>query len=161
MDNSNDRVGYFSHAIDRLDLQPGDHIYVWRQLGTYSHHGIYTRSGKVIHLSGARGQSKSKSTARVRESTLDEFLDGNQLRLVAYGVKSSTREIKRKGTCHVRSSRSVEKILETAEYYLQNPHQWDSYHLINNNCEHFAYYCKTGIKRSAQIDSITQPLTST
>ena len=94
MDDSKNRVRFFSHAIDRNNLQPGDHIYVHR-IG-YSHHGIYTRSGKVIHLSGDPELSKSKSTAKVRECTLDEFLEGSQLRLVAYGVKCLTRRIKKK-----------------------------------------------------------------
>ena len=29
-----------------------------------------------------------------------------------------------------------------------------SYHLLFNNCEHFALWCKTGVKQSHQIDEI-------
>ena len=153
--NSKDRVGKFTHAIDRNDLQPGDHIYVYNSWLMYSHHGIYIGNDRVIHLSGG-GQSK-KSAAMVRECTLDEFLNGNQLRLVAYGVKPITRRIKKSGTCHILGSRSVEKVLDTAKYYLQNPDKWGRYNVFTNNCEHFAYCCKTSNKRSAQVDSFLRP----
>ena len=77
----------------------GDHIYV-RRFPFYTHHGIYIGADpkhEVIHLSG-RSRSK-KSDAKVRTCTLDEFLDGGQLRLVAYGVSYLTRFIKISGTC--------------------------------------------------------------
>lgn len=154
-DNSKDRVGYFSHAVDRSDLQPGDHIYVYRRW-FYSHHGIYTRDDRVIHLTGQHGWSVpgsigTKLTATVQVCTLDEFLNGNQLRLVAYGVDLASCVVKKSGSCHLSKSRSADKVLPTAEYYLEYPQEWGPYNVITNNCEHFAYYCKTGTKRSAQL----------
>ena len=160
-DNSKDRVGYFYHAIDRCDLQPGDHIYVYNSwLSSYSHHGIYTGDDRVIHFTGGgqggwssfSNSSTAKSTARIQACTLDEFLNGNQLRLVAYGVKTITTFFKRPGSSYVQKCHSAQEVIETAEYYLQNPQKWGEYHLLKNNCEHFAHCCKTGIKRSAQID---------
>ena len=153
--NSKDRVGKFTHAIDRSDLQPGDHIYVYNSWLMYSHHGIYTGDDRVIHLSG--GEQSKKAAAQVRECTLDEFLNGNQLRLATYGVKRITRRIKKSGTCHILGSRSVQDVLYTAEYYLQNPDKWGRYNVLTNNCEHFAYCCKTSNKRSSQVDGYLRP----
>ena len=96
-DNSKDRVGsgYFTHAISRSVLKKGDHIIVNRSwFPFYTHHGIYTGADpkhEVIHLSG-RSRSK-KSDAKVRTCTLDEFLDGGQLRLVAYGHTPTVAEL--------------------------------------------------------------------
>ena len=151
MDNSKDRVDFFSHAINKCDLRPGDHIYVYNSWLGYSHHGIYIGRNRVIHFSGPPRGGKSKSTAMVRECSLDEFLNGNQLRLVAYGVSYAARLLKISGTCHQTECHSAEKAIETAEDHAMHPHKWNDYDLIQNNCEHFAFFCKTGIKRSAQI----------
>ena len=121
-DDSKNRVGYFSHAIERSELKEGDHIYVRRLF--YTHHGIYTGDPKheVIHLSGRR-RSK-KSDAKVRTCTLDEFLSGGQLRLVAYGVPYLTRLIKLAGTCHSSNCRTAERVLKTALFYNTKPEIW-------------------------------------
>lgn len=168
-DDSKDRVGYFSHAIDKSKLKPGDHIYVYNSWLGYSHHGIYTGDNRVIHFAGgaeqggwfSSGSSVAKSSAKIQACTLDEFLNGNQLRLVAYDADSLARRIKRSGCCHIKASRNVEEVLKEAEYYLQNPAKWGRYNLITNNCEHFAYYCKTGIKMSAQAAEFVSPSTMT
>ncbi|GBG68918.1 hypothetical protein CBR_g3617 [Chara braunii] len=44
-----DDVG-IGRLIDRSELVVGDHIYVWRMCGTYSHHGIYVGNDQVIHF---------------------------------------------------------------------------------------------------------------
>ena len=193
-DNSKDRVGYWSHAIDRSDLQPGDHIYVYNSWLGYSHHGIYIGNNEVIHLTGQGKQggwssgissrlssgsssggwsgpssgsgltsgsnsfahSASKLTAQpsqIQSCTLNEFLNGNQLRLVAYGASSSAKRWKRAGSCHTCKCRSANEVIKTAKYYLKNPQAWGDYDVIKNNCEHFAHYCKTKEMESAQGSS--------
>lgn len=34
------KMGVFSNKIDHEQLNPGDHIYSWRQAYIYAHHGI-------------------------------------------------------------------------------------------------------------------------
>lgn len=34
-------MGVFSNKIDHEQLNPGDHIYSWRQAYIYAHHGIF------------------------------------------------------------------------------------------------------------------------
>ena len=137
----------------------GDHIYV-RKFPFYTHHGIYIGDPKheVIHLSG-RTRSK-KSDAKVRTCTLDEFIDGGQLRLVAYGVSYLTRFIKISGTCHSSDCRTAERVLKTALFYNADPKKWGEYDLSVNNCEHFWYYCKTWKNSSAQVEGTAGLLTS-
>ena len=42
-------------------------------------------------------------------------------------------------------------MIKRAEYYLSNPDEWENYHLLFNNCESFAVYCKTEQKVSRQV----------
>lgn len=88
-DDSSKRAGLIIHSVYKSDLKPGDHIYCYRALFAYSHHGIYIgeRDCEVIHFAGRTGETKSKSTAGIRKCTLAEFLDGDQLRLVAYDTQ--------------------------------------------------------------------------
>ena len=144
-DDSKDRVRFFSHSLERDKLKPGDHIYVYRKLGLYQHHGIYTgkpgREDQVIHVSALK--SESKTTARVRETTMDEFLDGGNVRLVAYGEHRVTTDWKRTGTTHSLRSRSASEVVATAKHFARNPDKWGKYKLFGNNCEDFATFCKT------------------
>ncbi|KAJ8539356.1 hypothetical protein K7X08_013608 [Anisodus acutangulus] len=43
-------MGLVSHKIERSELAAGDHIYSWRTLFAYSHHGIYVGGSKVVHF---------------------------------------------------------------------------------------------------------------
>ena len=36
--------------------------------------------------------------------------------------------------------------MQTAQYYVLHPEEWEDYHVLWNNCEHFAVFCKTGKK---------------
>ena len=52
------------------DLNHGDHIYVRRKGLLYSHHGIYTEEGAVIHYKGA---DKEKRDPAVIITDIDKF----------------------------------------------------------------------------------------
>lgn len=142
-----------AHLVERSQLRPGDHIYTWRALGIYSHHGIYTgkKGRKVIHFTGDQAVLKSKSSARIRASSLEEFLEGGSLHMAVYGhTKELLYYMKRSGTCYSDESDLPEKVVKRAETYLDDPDKWDDYNLFFNNCESFAVYCKTGKKQSQQ-----------
>ncbi|XP_064385563.1 uncharacterized protein LOC135334340 [Halichondria panicea] len=144
-DDSIFRVYHLSHTIHPNHLKPGDHIYAYRKLRVYSHHGIYigrNNSGVhiVIHFTGAPGTYKSKSTAKIRRASLDEFLDGADLQLVSYHENA----VEQPGISHARKSQPAAEVIKMAEYYSMNPDTWGDYHLFNNNCEHFSIFCKTG-----------------
>ena len=103
----------------------GDHVFV-RRLG-YTHHGIDTGDGTVIHYTGEVGQ---KSNAAVRETPMDGFAKGCLVLVRPYG------------TCD-----SNDNTIARARSRLGEA----SYHLVFNNCEHFAVWCKTGHHRSEQV----------
>ncbi len=141
-DDSASRVHFASHLKRRRNLKPGDHIYVYRVLHLYQHHGIYTGEeggGEVIHVSGHKF---SKTSATVTSSSLSEFLDGGLLHLVSYNDPRTNFKIY--GTSHTSCSRPAEDVVRTAKELLSNPMSWGTYNLVHRNCETFAYYCKTG-----------------
>lgn len=149
-DDSSERVGWLFHAISKKDLKPGDHIYCYRMIFLYRHHGIYVgrKDCEVIHFSGT--QNKDKSEAQVRKCTLQEFCDGDQLCLVAYSYSCLLSAFKRGDACHVFKCDTSESVIERAQHYLNRPDLWGEYHLLFNNCETFAIYCKTEKKYSSQ-----------
>jgi len=110
------------------DLNPGDHIYVRRHF--YSHHGIYTGYGTVIHYTG---EEKEKRDPLVSETDIGDFLKGGRLR-------------RRDHKCRLPPSETISRARE---------HLSDKgYSLTFNNCEHFATYCATGKKKSRQVRKV-------
>ncbi|KAL6979404.1 hypothetical protein U1Q18_021071 [Sarracenia purpurea var. burkii] len=43
-------MGILSHRVERSEMVAGDHIYTWRAVFAYSHHGIYVGGNKVVHF---------------------------------------------------------------------------------------------------------------
>lgn len=107
----------------------GDHLKVVR-VG-YSHHGIYEGDGKVIHYSGEPG---SKQSAAVMQSPLEEFANGGTVEVVLYAESFPPNEVVTRARSRLGEAR---------------------YHLLTNNCEHFARWCKTGDHASEQVHSAT------
>lgn len=108
-------------------LAKGDHVSVSR--GLYTHHGIYTGNGTVIHYSGEPG---SKRNATIREDWLEHFVNGGRLEVVSYDEEYPAW-----------------RVLQHAHSRLGE----NGYDLFGNNCEHFARWCKIGDHKSAQADT--------
>lgn len=102
----------------------GDHIRVDR--GGYSHHGIDVGDGTVIHYTGEVGQ---KTNAAVQQTSLVTFAAGGVVEIVEYADPPS------------------DSVLDRARSRLGE----DRYHLVLNNCEHFARWCRTGSHQSDQV----------
>ncbi len=114
----------------------GDHIFV-HCLG-YSHHGIDLGNGRVIHFDFHPWQSLTRKLAKTREpkiceADISEFAQGRPLVVRNYP------------TCD-----DVGVVIERAESRLADK----GYHLFNNNCEHFAIWCKTGKSHSTQVHDL-------
>jgi len=106
-------------------MSRGDHIYVSR--GIYTHHGIDAGDGTVIHFTGEPGAKRNAAIAR---SSMTEFLQGAECSVRRYGKRDD-----------------VEKTMARAESRIGAT----GYHLIINNCEHFATWCCTGRSVSQQV----------
>ena len=115
----------------------GSHLKVAR-LG-YSHHGVYLGNGMVIHYASLCEGLKS---APVEVTTLAVFQGkAKKVEVVSYaGIK-----------CF-----SPDQIIKRAMSRLGE----NKYHLITNNCEHFASWCITGIAESQQVKKAVKTLGS-
>lgn len=106
-----------------------DHIYVNR--GVYTHHGIDAGDGTVIHFTGEPG--KAKLDAAIARTPIQDFLNGGDLRVRRYGQRDGA---------DVTMARAESRQGETG------------YHLVINNCEHFATWCCTGRSASEQVRGV-------
>ncbi|KAH3736738.1 hypothetical protein DPMN_043311 [Dreissena polymorpha] len=114
-------------------LKVGDHIATPGHSAKlqYFHHGIYLGLEKGVADFGG----DNKSDAKPRVIDLLEFMNGRLFRINYPFAKC------------LQPEESVSK----AEELVHNPSQWKRYHLLSNNCEHFATFCKTGRAASNQV----------
>jgi Lecithin retinol acyltransferase len=101
----------------------GDHVYVRRR--TYSHHGIDCGDGTVIHYIGER-----RATRWIERTSWEEFARTDRVLVRTY-----------------RSRLLADEIVRNAESRLGD----GGYHLVRNNCEHFATWSSTGSSTSSQV----------
>ena len=113
----------------------GDHLFIY--CFGYSHHGIDLGNGNVIHFdAGPWRKLVSHSTdapPTIRESSFEQFARGREVQLRLYDLLDDPEVVVRRA-----KSRLGE----------------EGYELFNNNCEHFAVWCKTGQAHSTQVDSV-------
>ena len=107
----------------------GDQIYVVRPPG-HSHHGIDVGEDRVIHRSSPDGR---KCNSSIRETSLEEFLDGGILRVCPYSRRLSPDEAVSRARSMLGRS---------------------GYDLMFDNCEHFATWCVVGEHASAQVETV-------
>jgi len=122
-----------------IRINHGAHLVTDR--GLYSHHGIYTGKGNVIHFTGP----KPKWNAAVRREPFTKFLSGGttiQVRRYKDGTLAA------KETCQLAN--------EICQRYEKG--QGEQYNLVFNNCEHVATLCKTGVHESRQVDDVISAL---
>ena len=111
-------------------LRRGDHLRTGYPRGVH-HDGIYLGNGEVIHLTGAA--DGGKAGARVRMDTLAVFAAGRPVTVRPYA-----------------GDHDPDAIIARAMSRLGD----GGYHLIFNNCQHFARWCATGDHVSEQIESV-------
>lgn len=111
----------------------GDHLYV--HCVGYTHHGIDCGDGTVIHHPGKLDR---KIYVAISRTSMALFSFGKQALIKNYG------------TCDL-----LDVAIQRAESQLGQP----GYNLFDNNCEHFATWCKTGKKDSEQVTRATSTAT--
>ncbi|MBQ7578225.1 MAG: lecithin retinol acyltransferase family protein [Synergistaceae bacterium] len=162
------------NILTQREIKPenGDVIRVNR--GLYNHYGIYVKDlNHVIHYTGANGPSDFNGI--VRETSLNEFLNGAKNFHVCK-FPDSPSELQNDS---ILSRDNNKKNLfnlwqEIKKLRLKNYHLYSGeetikrardklgeggYNLAFNNCEHFAVWCKTGIKDSSQVNKILDIIT--
>ena len=155
------------HSLNHNSPENGDVIKVNR--GLYSHYGIYVKeSNHVIHYTGATGPDDFNGI--VRETSLEEFLNGAENFTVCKFPERP--QINSHG---LREKQGLFKLWQMIKQLrLQHYHIYDGdetirrarsklgeggYNLALNNCEHFAVWCKTGVKDSSQVDFVLDIIT--
>lgn len=106
----------------------GDHLFIKYLWG--EHHGIDLGDGTVIEYGG-----KGTGFMSVRRVWRDDFLARGPafVKQYASGAALPPHETVRLAWARLREQR---------------------YDLFNNNCEHLAYWCKTGRHHSPQVESL-------
>ncbi|MGC4109291.1 MAG: lecithin retinol acyltransferase family protein [Nocardioides sp.] len=108
-------------------MSRGDHVYAQRRrrYTRYTHHGIDCGDGTVIHYAGER-----RTGRKVERTSWQSFGHGSDVRVRRH-----------------RRGLPPDEVVAKAESRLGA----DDYHLVWNNCEHFATWCSTGSKASKQV----------
>jgi len=114
----------------------GDHIRVFRYF--YFHHAIDMGDGTCIHFTG---EPFKKFDSYVQRTDMSVFLKGGKKRVVKYP------------DCKCRNDNAV---VNTALSYVGQA----GYHLVWNNCYHFARYCKTGKPMPHKFNVLNQKAAS-
>ena len=140
-----------------------DHITVPRLGGLFVHHGIDCGDGTVIHFTG----DDWADPRRVRRTTLQEFARGAEVGVRDYRgfFERLARPASLPRRLRIRWERELlriagedgasrafgpEAVIKRAESRLGRV----DFDIVLNNCEHFATWCKTGIRESAQVDAV-------
>ncbi|XP_071727543.1 protein LEAD-SENSITIVE 1-like [Rutidosis leptorrhynchoides] len=157
------KMDLISQKIERSALQEGDHIYTWRRLKTYSHHGIFFEKNIIIHflsttnvgggISSISSFSKNAPCSMshcgvekvagsgIRMCCIDCFIKKGKLYRFKYEASREFLLAKlRGGTCTTATPDPPGDVIARAIYLFENG--YDEYHLLNNNCEDFALYLR-------------------
>jgi hypothetical protein len=112
-------------------MAKGDHIYVsiYMNDAALYHHGIDCGNDTVIHY---QKNYKNEKNGIILWVPMKEFAKGKKIYTVKYDNYDPPLIV---------VERAKRKLGET------------KYNLFNNNCEHFARYCKTGMPISHQVEN--------
>lgn len=137
----------FCHRKKRVnsgkELKPGDHIFYKRTV--YEHHAIIIeKKGNSFKLIEATNSAKGASVdissgggkAKIKESSVQFDFQRERIFVIRYKERFSKTET-------IRRARKALSSREWSEDY--------RYHILRNNCEHFARYCATGERISIQV----------
>ena len=131
--------------------------------GLYSHYGVYVSDcNHVIHYTGATGPDDFNGI--VRETTLAEFLNGSEDFSVCKFPEHPNNLPVISGVKGLAKILQLIRIIKMMDYHLYSGEETvrrarsklgsGGYNLALNNCEHFAVWCKTGVKDSSQVDRV-------
>ena len=144
-----------TRITDVSSLCSGDHILVWDTTLfpiRYQHHGIVTAIGTcvdTIHISHIysplKNRREAQKDAKWTTTNLRTFLHDRKLsalRLVQYTASLKITLLVKWGEAHMRESDIPSVVLARAEW-LMNQGQ-GQFNILRQNCEHAAFWCKTG-----------------
>jgi hypothetical protein len=121
------RAAPCTHASDVQEPPTGAHLITPRR--GYTHHGIYTGHGWVMHYAGL---ARAVRSGPVEEISLEHFANGRPVHI----------------ECRNSPTFNEEDIVARARSRLGE----NRYRVLTNNCEHFSEWSRYGISRSNQVE---------
>lgn len=117
-------------------LYPGDHLKFKGAFGYPSlyHHGVYVGNGTVVHFYAHN--AKDKTNAEIQAIPLQQFIQ-----LAAPHAVEKVQSLRPLLPRATIQQRCLSKMGEK------------NYHVLLNNCEHFANWATTGEHRSYQVEA--------
>ncbi len=121
----------------------GDHFFVWRRHRgvPFQHHAIDVGDGSVVHFSdgagGVAGPGGSTTDFEIQRTSLGEVACQDVRHVITY-----------------RSPYPADVVIERAISQVGRR----GYHLIFDNCEHFACWCVAGRRESRQVTAACERL---
>lgn len=109
-------------------MYKGQHLFIKKASGTYTHHGLGLGNDRVIHYSGLANDFVTEGV--IEEISMDEFCEGKKVNIKP----------------HLDRAFDFEETIIRAGLRLGET----QYHILHNNCEHFVEWCITGKHQSDQ-----------
>jgi len=142
-----------SRRVRRLsELNAGDHISFSRDV--YYHHAIVIKVSynKMTIVSFTNPCERMVGNGLTYQPAKNPPLSkkGALIAIEEYDAAGFQRE-----SVYVydyNNSFDLDKVIQRALSVQEGAIKWDPYDLFNNNCEHFATWCKTGRKESKQVN---------
>ncbi|GAA0405653.1 hypothetical protein GCM10009133_12860 [Cocleimonas flava] len=106
----------------------GQHLYIKKASGSYTHHGLGIGDDKVIHYSGLANDLTVPGV--IEEITIEEFSQNKDIHIKP----------------HLDRKYLVDEAIIRASLRLGE----SQYHILHNNCEHFVEWCISGRHKSSQ-----------
>lgn len=184
LDSGNIRVAWGNEGQMRAKLQEltlgpqkrhakyGDVIGVHRGGGLYDHYGVYENDSCVYEYAAENGDFSGE--IKIRRTTMKQFVgDRGSYFVLAFperyglpgklpvstAVSAGTQPCAFGGILQYLSD-----MCASDEYRLYSPEETitrarsrlgeRAYDLVTNNCEHYAIWCKTGMRKSHQVDVV-------
>ena len=119
-------------------IRPGDVIFVERMGDLYRHYGIYVGKGEVIHYSAKDGDFGNDIS--IHKTSMEHFLEASSQYYICKFPKRADIENYHLFTKKEAVQRAYKRLGER------------QYSLLENNCEHFAIWCRTNISVSKQAE---------
>jgi len=148
------------------DLKPGDHISFYRDASPafYLHHAIVVevKPTELVIISFTNPSQDALFSSFASISSLSGN-GGTKKSARILKEKISEREFK-KETVYIYDygkgeSSNADTVIARAESVESGRIAWGEYSLASNNCEHFATWCKTGVRRSVQVETVATAAT--
>uniref|UniRef100_A0AC34QXE2 LRAT domain-containing protein n=1 Tax=Panagrolaimus sp. JU765 TaxID=591449 RepID=A0AC34QXE2_9BILA len=131
-------------------LKPGDHIQrrLDMSLPFGNHEGVYIGNCKIAHI------NRESETADVQSIIGDKQEAHARIDKMDSFVTYRDQEIRVIVHCFRRRSR--EDIVETAKRLAIEGHRHGEYHLLRQNCQHFAAYCVINLEYMSDKEELIQ-----